>query len=162
MSSRKFHKSPPINTFYRAIVLSLFHRCKRSCKTCRPWIYRLASRNNLSFTDRSRLSVRVIGPNWTSIYVRSSAPRCLFRDSDPPPSRPVGLLAMVNYYAFNDTMTQLDDDVPAEFRRLEIETYAMHAVYAFGLTQPFRSRSDATHLAIPSNVHEEKARYIYL
>jgi len=37
-----------------------------------------------SFTDRNRLSMRVIEPNWTSIYVRSS---CVVRpaDFDPPP-----------------------------------------------------------------------------
>lgn len=121
-------------------------------------MYRLASRNNLSFTDRSRLSVRVIGPNWTSIYVRSSAPRSLFHDSDPPPSRPVGLLAMLNYYAINDTMTQLNDVVPAEFRRLRIETYACctpftpsisYGHFAVDLTQR------ASYPAIPPDVHQE-------
>lgn len=44
---------------------------------------------------------------------------------------------MVDYYAINDTMTQLDDGVPAEFRRLSQEskpTFA-HAIYAFGVAR---------------------------
>jgi len=75
-----------------------------------------------SFTDRNRLSMRVIEPNWTSIYVRSS---CVVRPATLIHHREPGkLLATRDYYRINDTMTQLDD-VPAEFRRLGIESYAL-------------------------------------
>lgn len=71
--------------------------------------------------------MRVIGPNWTSIY-RTIFPSVVRLSREPPPpSGPGELLATLDYYGINDTMTQLDGDLPAELRvRLGIESYARH------------------------------------
>lgn len=48
-------------------------------------------------------------------------------------------------------MTQLNNNVPAETQtpRNRILRLYVHATYAFGFTQPFRNRSDATHRVLP-------------
>lgn len=65
---------------------------------------------------------------------------------DPSPSGPNGLFAMSDYYAINDTMTQLNDNVSTDSNASESNPTLAHIACDF--MWPFHNRSDITHCVL--------------